>query len=125
MSAGRPRPAGGFELSAWLFMRISGLLLVGLAIGHLAIMHLLHSIEEINFAFVAARFTTPFWRGYDLLMLYLALLHGANGMRTIVDDYIHPPLWHTISLALLYVIAVSGAALGTIVLVTFRPSLPS
>ena len=28
-----PRPAGGFELAAWLFMRISGIVLLFLALG--------------------------------------------------------------------------------------------
>ena len=34
---GRERPTGGFELYAWLFMRVSGVLLLFLALGHLAI----------------------------------------------------------------------------------------
>ena len=37
----RERPAGGFELWSWLFMRISGLVLLILAVGHILIMHVL------------------------------------------------------------------------------------
>ena len=37
--AGRERPAGGWELWTWLFMRISGVVLLVLAVGHILIMH--------------------------------------------------------------------------------------
>jgi succinate dehydrogenase / fumarate reductase, membrane anchor subunit len=38
------KPAGGFELQAWYFMRISGLVLVFLALGHLFITHILNNV---------------------------------------------------------------------------------
>src|SRR5262245_39903591 len=86
-SGGRVAPSGGVELFAWIFMRVSGLLLLFLALGHLAVMHLINNVDNIDYAFVAARFATPFWRTYDWLMLVLALLHGLNGLRVIIDDY--------------------------------------
>ena len=39
------KPSGGFELAAWYFMRISGLVLVLLALGHLFITHILNNVE--------------------------------------------------------------------------------
>jgi succinate dehydrogenase / fumarate reductase membrane anchor subunit len=113
-------PAGGFELFAWWFMRVSGLLLVLLALGHLVIMHIIHNVDTIDYAFVAARWATPFWRTYDWLMLTLALLHGLNGARVVADDY-------TAGLARIFwqsVIWVTGLvifALGSIALFTFQP----
>ena len=67
-AAGR---AGHRARVMWYFMRISGLLLVILAMGHMLIMHVLVQLtgEEINFAFVTSRWGTPFWRIYDLLLL--------------------------------------------------------
>ena len=123
MGYGRVMPAKGFERTAWIFMRISGLLLVFLAIGHLAIMHLIHSVEEVNYAFVAQRFTTPFWRGYDLLMLWLAMFHGTNGIRTILDDYAKKPMWNRVSKGALYLFAATLITMGTIVLLFFKPTL--
>jgi succinate dehydrogenase / fumarate reductase membrane anchor subunit len=119
--AARPRPSGGLELYAWIFMRVSGVALLFLALGHLAIMHVIHSIEVIDYEFVAARFATPFWRTYDLVMLWLAMIHGVNGMRTLVDDYVHPPGWRVFSLASLYVVGFILLVLGSLVIFTFQP----
>ena len=53
--AARPLPEGsGRERFWWYFMRLSGLALVLLALGHMFIMHVLVGLTggEINFAFV-------------------------------------------------------------------------
>ena len=115
------RPSGGFELAAWLFMRVSGVALLILALGHLVIMHLVNSVEVIDYDFVARRWATMGWRLYDLAMLVLALLHGLNGLRTLVDDYVHPPRWRRLALG---VLAVGGAglmALGVWAVLAFQP----
>jgi succinate dehydrogenase / fumarate reductase membrane anchor subunit len=102
-------------------MRVSGVALLFLALGHLMIMHVINSIEVIDYEFVAGRFATPFWRTYDLVMLWLAMVHGVNGMRTLVDDYIHPPGWRVLSLASLYVVGFILLVLGSLVILTFQP----
>ena len=84
----RNRQRSNFELYAWLFMRISGVVLVFLVLGHLFIMNILDGgVQRINFAFVAGRWASPFWQVWDLAMLWLAMLHGTNGLRTIINDY--------------------------------------
>ncbi len=91
----RVKPAGGFELWAWYFMRISGLLLVFLALGHLFITHVLNNVETINYYFVATRWANPktgvFWRLWDLTMINLAVFHGFNGLRQVLDEYVVRP----------------------------------
>jgi succinate dehydrogenase membrane anchor subunit len=119
--AGRPRPESRIELYAWLFMRVSGVVLLGLALAHLAIMHVLNNIESINYQFVARRYLTPFWRTYDLVMLWLALIHGLNGVRTLVEDYVGVRGWRVVSLATLYVLGFIFLALGSLVILTFHP----
>jgi succinate dehydrogenase / fumarate reductase membrane anchor subunit len=116
-----PKPSGGFELWSWFFMRISGLLLLGLALGHLVIMHLIHNVDEIDYAFVAGRYVSGFWRGYDLMMLVLAMFHGVNGMRILIDDYVHPPMWRRVALGALSVIGGGFLLLGIYVIVCFQP----
>lgn len=121
IAGGRLRPEGKFESYAWLFMRLSGLLLVFLAIGHLVIMHLINNIDLIDYEFVARRFATPFWRTYDFLMLSLAMLHGTNGIRTLIDDYILVPGRRLFALSTLYVISFILVVLGALILFTFQP----
>ncbi|MCL6647646.1 MAG: succinate dehydrogenase hydrophobic membrane anchor subunit [Chloroflexi bacterium] len=120
---GRERPLGGAELWWWLFMRISGLLLVFLALGHVAIMHLMDGgAERIDFGFVATRWSSVFWRTWDWLMLMLALIHGVNGLRNITLDYVaRPGLRFALTMAT-YVLALVLMVLGTVVVVTFDPS---
>jgi succinate dehydrogenase / fumarate reductase membrane anchor subunit len=115
---------GNFEMYAWLFMRVSGMLLVVLVLGHLFIMNILDGgVQRINFAFVAGRWSSPFWQTWDLLMLWLAQLHGANGMRTIINDYTRRDTTRFWLKMLLY--AASGLVLflGTLVIFTFDPTI--
>jgi succinate dehydrogenase / fumarate reductase membrane anchor subunit len=121
--AGNPRPESGLELYAWIFMRISGLLLLFLALGHLLIMHIIHNVDHIDFQFVAARYATPFWRTYDLLMLWLAMIHGVNGIRTVLIDYMSGRGWRVVSLASLFVLGFVLLTLGSIAILTFQPPM--
>ena len=116
-----PKPSGGVELWAWLFMRLSGLALLGLALGHLVLMHLLNNVDQIDYDFVAGRYAGWFWRGYDLLMLILAMGHGLNGVRILIDDYVSPPGPRRLAVRLLYVVGGVFLALGIIAIVCFKP----
>lgn len=120
---GRERPIGGFELWAWLYMRISGLLLMVLAVGHVLIMHLPDGgVSRVDFGFVAVRWESPLWRTWDWMMLTLALTHGVNGLRNIILDHVERPgLRFTLDMAF-YVIGFVLFILGTIIVVTFDPS---
>jgi len=122
--AGRPRPQGGIDLMAWIFMRVSGVVLLFMVLVHLAIMHIINNIEVINYHFVAQRYATPFWRTYDVVMLWLALIHGLNGMRVMIDDYVGSRGWRVFSLASLYVLGFMFLVLGSLVILTFNPARP-
>jgi succinate dehydrogenase / fumarate reductase membrane anchor subunit len=85
----RDRPIGGFELWSWLFMRISGLLLLILAVGHALIMHVVDDgVDRVDAGFVTQRWSSPFWRSWDWALLILALVHGVSGLRVITLDYV-------------------------------------
>jgi succinate dehydrogenase / fumarate reductase membrane anchor subunit len=118
---GRARPESGIELYAWLFMRVSGVVLLFMALGHLAIMHVINNVEIIDYQFVARRYMTPFWRTYDLVMLWLALIHGLNGVRILVEDYVGARGWRVVTLASLYVVGFVFLVLGSLVILTFQP----
>lgn len=118
---GRERPTAGFELYAWLFMRVSGVLLLFLALGHLAILHLYHGVDEVNFALVAARYRNPLWRLYDWFLLTLALVHGLNGLRMVVEDYVLRRGLRVFSLIVVYFLAFVFLILGSYVVLAFQP----
>jgi succinate dehydrogenase / fumarate reductase membrane anchor subunit len=123
-SAPRRKSRTNIELYAWVFMRVSGLLLVVLVLGHLFIMNILDGgVQRINFAFVAGRWSSPFWQVWDLLMLWLAMIHGCNGLRTIVNDYTRRDATRFWLKAVLYTATTIVVALGTLVIFTFDPTI--
>ena len=120
----RTAQRSNFELYSWLFMRISGIVLVFLVLGHLFIMNILDGgVQRINFAFVAGRWSSPFWQVWDLTMLWLAMLHGTNGMRTIINDYAERDQTRFWLKMILYVSAGFIILLGTLVVFTFDPNI--
>jgi succinate dehydrogenase / fumarate reductase membrane anchor subunit len=120
---GRERPVGGFELWTWLFMRISGLILLVLAVGHVLIMHVVGSgVSRVNFAFVATRWQSPVWRTWDWALLVLALVHGINGLRVITLDYVRQPGARLAINMFFYVTGFVLFVLGTVIVFTFDPS---
>ena len=122
--AARPKPeASGRERFWWYFMRLSGLALVILALGHMFIMHVLVGLtgREIDFAFVQSRWGTPFWRIYDLLLLVLAFIHGANGARIVIGDYIVHRTVRGLLVGILIAISAIWLLLGMAVIAFFDP----
>jgi succinate dehydrogenase / fumarate reductase, membrane anchor subunit len=120
---GRDRPVGGFELWAWLFMRISGLILMFLAVGHVLIMHIPDGgVGRVNFAFVATRWRSPFWRTWDWMLLVLALIHGVNGLRNITLDHVKRIGVRFAANMFFYVLGFSLFILGSVIVLTFDPS---
>ena len=120
----RGRSGTSFEMYGWVFMRLSGLLLVVLVLGHLLIMNVLDGgVHRVNWGFVAGRWASPFWRTWDLLSLWLAELHGTNGLRTVINDYATRDTTRFWLKALLLTSALLVLALGTLVIFTFDPSM--
>jgi len=105
--------AGGQRVERfwWSYMRISGLLIVPLVFGHLAMMHLVQGVFDLTVAgttvvgtgglindsgtaveFVGHRWNhlvvgVALWRLYDFGLLALAAVHGFNGLRYVLTDY--------------------------------------
>ena len=111
-----------FELYSWLFMRGSGVLLIALVFGHLFVNLITgEGIKAIDFAFVGGKWANPFWQTWDLLMLWLAELHGVNGVRTIINDYAEKDTTRIVLKTLLLLSAALVMFLGTLVIFTFDP----
>jgi succinate dehydrogenase / fumarate reductase, membrane anchor subunit len=119
----RAGASNSFELWTWFFMRISGIVLVFLVLGHFTIVHILdEGIDRVDFAFVSGRWANPLWQTWDWTMLFLGLLHGANGLKVIINDYVRSPRKRTGLKATLYVLTFVFILLGTLVILTFDPN---
>jgi succinate dehydrogenase / fumarate reductase membrane anchor subunit len=126
LSSPRARATKGsnFELNSWLFMRGSGVLLAVLVFGHLFVNLMTgEGIHAIDFAFVAGKWASPFWQVWDLAMLWLAELHGMNGLRTIINDYTERENTRWVLKGLLVLATFFTVVLGTLVIFTFDPCI--
>jgi len=111
------------EVWWWFFMRISGVVLVFLVLIHVYVMHVVGAgVERVDFAFVVERWDSIGWKSFDWIMLFLALLHGGNGLRIIIDDYVHSAGLRTAIKGSLYAVIVILMIMGTAVIVTFNPA---
>ena len=120
----RSRKHAKWEKWGWLYMRYSGVLLLVLIFGHLFInLYAGEGIKAIDFAFVAGKWADPFWQVYDVTMLWLALIHGTNGMRTIVNDYTERETVRKRLNYTLWIVCGALIILGTLVCVTFDPCI--
>ena len=113
--------SGGFETFTWYFMRISAIGLVFLAIIHLILNHVTTDVACTSYQQIAIRYANPYWRVYDWLLLTLALLHGMNGLRVVIDDYVQSTAWRIRLVSLLAFLTLALFMVGTVTLITFQP----
>jgi succinate dehydrogenase / fumarate reductase, membrane anchor subunit len=78
----------GYDITAWKWMRYSGLLLIPLAWGHVLIQDVLVGVHAIDLDYVAMRWATLSWRVYDFALLAFAFAHGMNGLRQVLFDFV-------------------------------------
>ena len=100
------------ERYAFTFMRLSGVALLFLAVGHMMIQHVLNSSTNLSLQFVAAQWNSWGWKVYDMLLLAFAIFHGLNGLRNVLEDYIHnetTTMWITRILVVFAIITVAWA----------------
>ena len=83
------RVRSNFERFAFLFMRLSGVALLILAVGHVLIQHVLNDVHNLTLEVVAATWNSWGWKVYDMFLLAFAFTHGINGLRNVLEDYVH------------------------------------
>jgi succinate dehydrogenase / fumarate reductase membrane anchor subunit len=116
--AARPVETNKSEALWWRYMRLSGVLLIPLAFGHLAIVHLINSVADINHEWVVTtRWSFIGWRIYDAFLLWFAGLHGYRGLLYVVNDYVHNDGLNRVFKVGATLLLLGILALGTIALV--------
>ncbi len=87
-------------------------------------MHMVIGVDNVTFDTIVGRWTGPLgviWRLYDLFLLIFAMVHGFNGSRYIIDDYV---IWAGVRVAIKTISAVIAFMLwvmGAYVIFTFPP----
>ena len=104
------RPPG---LLTWLLIRVTGLLLAVLVLGHFAVTHIVTDVAETGSTFVAERWGSALILGWDWLMLGAAVLHGAAGLRVIVVEYAPRTAVRVLTIALV-ALSAAMAVLGSV-----------
>jgi len=117
-----PHSRTHIEKWSWLFMRASGAVLIVLVMTHLFVNLMTgDGISAIDFAFVAGKWANPLWQWWDVTMLVLAMIHGSNGMRVLINDYARTGwLRKTLKTALAAAFSLV-VVLGSLVIFTFDP----
>jgi succinate dehydrogenase / fumarate reductase membrane anchor subunit len=112
---GRARPQGsGFEMAVWYLMRLSGLALFVLALGHFSITHFIFDpAMQTSQWIIDERWGNILWRTVDWLMLSMVLFHSFMGVRTVVQDYAGGGLRTALTM-LLYLVGIALFVMGTI-----------
>jgi succinate dehydrogenase / fumarate reductase, membrane anchor subunit len=110
---------GRFELYSWVFMRVSGLLLIFMALYHLVWWNLLVGVEHLDADLVLERWSNPLWRLFNVGLATFALLHGLNGLRYSIEDYIRHPGARKVVKAIAYTVVLGALAWGIFALLTY------
>lgn len=109
------------ERRAFLFMRLSGIALLVLAVGHLLIQHVLSSSTSLTLQIVADTWNNWGWKAYDMLLLIFAITHGFNGLRNVLEDYIHNRQRVKVVNAILLVFMIITIAWSAVAIAAFDP----
>lgn len=102
---------------SYVFMRVSGLLLFLLVLGHFGIQHVVNDVHDLSIDVVAQRWASLGWRVYDAFLLGLALVHGLNGLRYVVNDYILNAQWNRIIKILILVVGLFLITVGSVAII--------
>lgn len=130
---GEARPGGGydvprggrsnFEVWSWLFMRVSGVILIFLSVYHLVWWNLIVGVEHLDSELVIDRWSNPLYRLLNVALLTFAMLHGLNGARYSIEDYVRKPGLQLAVKGVVYTIVIGSLLFGIFALLTFDPSM--
>jgi succinate dehydrogenase / fumarate reductase membrane anchor subunit len=100
-----------FEYYMWLFTRLSGMLMLlmgafGIVYSNLAggrtmmdmptqyrwgFFPIYWHVQNSDIPDVFPNWSNSFWQVYGILLFLVAAMHGFNGLRVVVEDYVHRP----------------------------------
>jgi succinate dehydrogenase / fumarate reductase membrane anchor subunit len=102
-------------------MRLSGVALLLLAVGHMLLQHILRDVHSLTLQTVQDIWRSWGWRAYDLLLLLFAIIHGFNGLRQIIEDYLHDQNKIRITNAILLGLVIVTILWSAVAIFSFNP----
>ena len=123
------------EFYLWLFTRLSAVLMLfmaafGIVYANLAggralldiaaqyrwsffpiFWHVQNSVPD-----VFPDWSNSFWQIYCLLLFFIAAVHGFNGLRIVVEDYVHRPLLLLAAKGSVFVLFLFVLSAGTVII---------
>lgn len=118
----RVKLEGNYERYPWLFMRLSGVAMLILAVGHMVIQHVLNSSANLTIQFVAQQWSAWGWKAFDITLLRMAIPHGVRGLFNILSDYVHNSAARRLVGAALTVFVIATVIWATVGIVLFDPA---
>ncbi len=85
------RPMATGEARWWLWLRITGLLMVLFVFPHVIVKDVIVGVDEIDAQYVAQVWENLAVRVFDFLLLFLTFTHGMVGLRQVLMDFVHSP----------------------------------
>lgn len=100
----------------WVTVRVTGLVLAVLVVGHFALTHIVTDVADTGADFVAERLGSALYLAWDAAMLVFAVIHGAIGVGAVIGEYADGRLRRSL-LTLLAVLSATMMVAGIAVLV--------
>ena len=119
-----PERGSALEYYLWLFTRLSGVLMLFMAA--FAILYanlvggrsLLSVADQYRWAFfptywhvqnseipdVYPNWSNSFWQVFAILLFFVAAVHGFNGLRVVLEDWVHRPILLLFAKGLVFVL---------------------
>mgnify|MGYP006273646405 CR=1 FL=1 len=69
-------------------LRLSGLLLAVLALGHFLITHILNDVSDTGSEFIGNRWSSFVWIIWDTALLVCCVIHALAGLLIVISDYV-------------------------------------
>lgn len=85
------RPAATSEARWWLWLRITGVLMVLFVFPHVIIKDVIVGVHHIDTQYVAQVWENVFIRVFDFFLLFTTFTHGMVGLRQVLMDFVHRP----------------------------------
>ncbi len=119
-SYSRPKSSGA---SSWWLVRITGLALIPLLVGHYILMHY-NPASGHDYGETASRLASPWFKGLYLAFITIGMYHGLIGIWNIVRDYKFKPAVGMTIFGVLVIAGIIFLAVGWNTILTFDPLKP-